>query len=235
MARNGFNGPAPKRPEERRRVNKDAVETKIAPKHYANVAAGRDGFDSSWHPIAQKLYLSFVESPQSFFFEPSDWAQLRLVVASVDSSLTRYEDRVSIDMVAACVDALQDFLATEATRRRVRVAVEPGPTAWPAPEEHWHEIATAWFLSLAKSGQAAFYQQSDIAFAMYVAEVMDRYLSAGVKMSGRLLALIVRACGLLLTTEASRRIAQMELTKVETHDVDAEITKLMEQYATAID
>ncbi|MFE4257474.1 hypothetical protein [Streptomyces sp. NPDC056883] len=234
MARNGFSGPAPKRPEERRRVNKDVIDLKIAPKHYANVAKGRDGFDDSWHPIAQRIYLSFVESPQSFFFEPSDWAQLRLVVESAHISLTRYYDRVSIDMVTAVIDALQDFLTTEATRRRVRVAVEPTPVEWPASEEHWHEIAKAWFESLAKSGQAAFYQQSDIAFATYVAEVMDRYLSAGIKMSGRLLALITKACGLLLTTEASRRIAQMELTKVETRDIDAEVTKLMEQYANAL-
>ncbi|MGW5532075.1 phage terminase small subunit, partial [Streptomyces xanthochromogenes] len=105
---------------------------------------------------------------------------------------------------------------------------------WHEPEEYWHPLATAWYESLQRSGQAAFYQASDIAFAYFMAEVITRYLGAGLKMSGRLLDVILKGCTLLLATEASRRIAQMELTKIESRNIDAEITALMEEYAAAI-
>ncbi|WP_367138512.1 MULTISPECIES: hypothetical protein [Streptomyces] len=234
MARNGYSGPAPKRPEERRRRNKDDVEVQVAPKHYRNVAAARDGLDETWHPIAQRLWRAFGESPQAFYFEPSDWAQLRYVIEAAHASLTRYEDRISVDSLTSVIQALEDFLTTEATRRRVRVSVDPGPVDWPAPLDHWCEITAEWFLSLRESGQSAFYQRTDVAFAVYVAEAMNRHLNAGVHMSGRMLSVVIKACSLLLTTEASRRIAQMELTKVESRDIDADITALMEKYANAI-
>ncbi|MEW1546874.1 hypothetical protein [Streptomyces tsukubensis] len=234
MSRSGPSGPAPKRPEERRRRNKDGVEIQVAPQHYRNVAQARDGLDETWHPIAQQLWRSFGDSPQAFYFEPSDWAQLQYVIEAAHASLTRYEDRISVDTLAAVVQALEDFLTTEATRRRVRVAVEPSPVEWPAPLEHWGDIASRWFRSLRDSGQSVFYTPTDVAFAVYVAEAMHRHLAAGVHMSGRMLSTVIKACGLLLTTEASRRIARMELTTAESRDIDAEVTALMEKYASAI-
>ncbi|SHN24643.1 hypothetical protein [Streptomyces yunnanensis] len=234
MARQGFNGPAPKRAEERRRRNKD-VDLKVTPKTYGNIAAREDNFDPSWHPAAQLLYRSFSDSPVSLYFEPSDWATLRIVIESASASLLRYEDRVSLDMVGSVIKGLEEFLATEATRRRLRIETEPQEGArWHEPEEYWHPLATAWYESLQRSGQSSFYQASDIAFAFFMAEVITRYLGAGLKMSGRLLDVILKGCTLLLATEASRRIAQMELTKIESRNIDAEITALMEEYAAAI-
>ncbi|MEU9603698.1 hypothetical protein [Streptomyces sp. NPDC048057] len=234
MARNGPSGPAPKRPEERRRRNKSGVEVQVTPQHYRNVAAARDGLDETWHPIAQQLWRSFGNSPQAFYFEPSDWAQLRYVIEAAHASLSRYEDRMSVDSLTSVVQALEDFLTTEATRRRVRVAVEPGPIEWPEPPGHWGDIPSRWFLSLRDSGQSAFYTPTDVAFAVYVAEAMHRHLAPGVRMSGRMLSTVIKACSLLLTTEASRRIARMELTTVESRDIDTQVTALMEKYASAI-
>ncbi|MEU3599658.1 hypothetical protein ABZ714_13170 [Streptomyces sp. NPDC006798] len=206
----------------------------MAPQHYRNIATARDGLDAAWHPIAQRLWLSFGDSPQAFYFEPSDWAQLRYVTEAAHASLARYEDRMSVDSLTAVVQALEDFLTTEATRRRVRVAVEPEPVEWPAPLDYWSDIPSRWFMSLRNSGQSAFYTPTDVAFAVYVAEAMHRHLAAGVHMSGRMLSTVIKACSLLLTTEATRRIARMELTTADSRDIDAEVTALMEKYASAI-
>ncbi|MET8684837.1 hypothetical protein ABZV77_11525 [Streptomyces sp. NPDC004732] len=236
MARNGFSGPAPKAPEARRRRNADPVETvKVSKQTYANVAAREDNYNPSWHPAAQLLYRSFSESAQSYLYEPSDWATLRIVIESASASLLRYEDRVSMDMAASVIKGLEEFLTTEATRRRVRVELEkPEGLSWPEPEEYWADLAADWYESLQRSGQAAFYQSTDVAFAYYMAEVITRYLGAGLKMSGRLLDVVMKGCTLLLATEASRRIAQMELTKVESNEMDEHITNLMEAYASVV-
>ncbi|WP_086814144.1 hypothetical protein [Streptomyces cacaoi] len=217
----------------RRRRNKDGVEVIESPSGgRRNDALGES--DSSWHPIAQQLYEAYAASPQSYHFEPSDWAQLRYVITAVDAGLTRQEDRIAADTAHALIQALEDFLTTEAVRRRVRIAVEPGPTTWPEPQDYWHPVATTWFTSLSKSGQSTYYQQTDIAFAVLVAEMMHRHLMAGRNMGGKMLLAVTKACALLLTTEASRRVAQMELAKVEDNDMEDAISALMREYAEAV-
>ena len=96
------------------------------------------------------------------------------------------------------------------------------PVVWPEPLAHWHPIAANWYASLAQSGQANFYQQSDAEYAVYVAEAMSRSL-AGAKMSGQMFAAITSAMSGLLVTEADRRRVKIELQQAVDPDADAEV------------
>lgn len=80
----------------------------------------------------------------------------------------------------------------------------------PLPDESWHEIARDWYGSLAKSGQAIFYEPSDWATARYVAEAMSRGLQAS-RFSAQLFAAVSAAMTELLTTEGARRRARLEI------------------------
>lgn len=50
------------------------------------------------------------------------------------------------------------------------------PVVQPAPSPRWHPIAAAWYAALGKSGQSIFYEPSDWALAMMIAESMSRDL-----------------------------------------------------------
>ncbi|WP_381801171.1 hypothetical protein [Streptomyces niveus] len=82
----------------------------------------------------------------------------------------------------------------------------------PEPDEHWHDIATDWYLSLRESGQAAFYQPSDWAMARYAAHVMSQVLLSE-RANGQLVAALNSVMSSLLTTEGDRRRARMELER----------------------
>lgn len=47
----------------------------------------------------------------------------------------------------------------------------------PAPNGDWHPIALEWYMSLAKSGQAIFYEPSDWSAAFVLAETLSRALN----------------------------------------------------------
>jgi hypothetical protein len=90
-------GPVGKRDAERRRRNKDGVETITVdlenllsqeieiPAPPLKRAKGDDNepavdeetgeelWESAWHPIAEATYLSLARSGQAIFYEPSDW------------------------------------------------------------------------------------------------------------------------------------------------------------------
>jgi len=87
-----------------------------------------------------------------------------------------------------------------------------GEARWPAPEESWHPIARDWYLALQESGQARFYEQSDVATARYVAEGMSRNLEGG-RFSAQLFAAVNSAMSSLLVTEGDRRRVRMELQR----------------------
>ena len=82
----------------------------------------------------------------------------------------------------------------------------------PPPDESWHPIARDWYDSLAKSGQAVFYEPSDWATARYVAEAMSRGLSSS-RFSAQLFAAVSSAMTELLTTEGARRRARLEIER----------------------
>lgn len=103
----------------------------------------------------------------------------------------------------------------------------------PEPDELWHPIAADWYLSLQESGQAAFYQPSDWAFARYVAELMSRGLVSDRPPNGQYVAALNSAMSSLLTTEGDRRRARMELErKKPAGQTDADVT-VLDDYRSA--
>lgn len=93
------------------------------------------------------------------------------------------------------------------------VKVDAPIPSMPPVDPAWHEIARSWYLSLADSGQAQFYEPSDWQAARFVAEVMSRNLRQKAKFSSMLFTAVWAAMGDLLTTEADRRRVRMEIER----------------------
>jgi hypothetical protein len=106
------------------------------------------------------------------------------------------------------------------TRRRTNkpegVQVVKAPSGavivWPAADPTWHAIATSWYEAVQQSGQAQFYEQSDVATAFYVAEAIHRNLDNS-RFSAQLFASVMSAMTDLLVTEGARRRARIELER----------------------
>ena len=86
------------------------------------------------------------------------------------------------------------------------------PLAWPEPEPGWHPTATRWYQSLQRSGQAQFFEPSDVALAVYTAELMTISLS-GERGAATVAGTVKTLMDDLLTSEGSRRRARLELEK----------------------
>ena len=105
---------------------------------------------------------------------------------------------------------------TAARRRRTTDGVETtitqreGRALPPQLPEDAHPLARAWYDSLAASGQSNYYEPSDWAAAVYVAEAITRNLTAR-RFSHQAFATIFSAMTDLLTTETSRRRVRMEI------------------------
>lgn len=99
--------------------------------------------------------------------------------------------------------------AEKASVEKVQVK---GTVDQPPPAADWHDIARDWYLSLASSGQAKFYEPSDWSAAYYLADVMTRNLSAG-RFSAQLFSAVWAAMNDLMTTEGSRRRLRLELER----------------------
>ncbi len=143
----GSRGPAGKRPEEKRRRNKDSG-VKNEGKATADVkppAAKRD-----WHPIAKAWYKSLRDSGQSEFYEPSDWAMAQIVAESISRDLKPQVVAVpestgvpvfeTVPMkgasLSAYLKAMTALMVSEGDRRRAGMALErAGATAADAAEE----------------------------------------------------------------------------------------------------
>lgn len=82
---------------------------------------------------------------------------------------------------------------------------------WQVPDPTWDPIAERWYRSLAVSGQAQFYEQSDADHAYFVADAMNRTLKG--RFSGQAFAAINTAMSELLSSEGSRRKARIELQR----------------------
>ena len=102
----------------------------------------------------------------------------------------------------------------------------------PEPDVSWHAMARDWFASLAKSGQAAFYEPSDWQTARIWAEVLSRQLEAD-KMSAVMITAWASSASELLTTEGARRRGRLELERSGKVDEDelASVTALSEYAA----
>jgi hypothetical protein len=106
--------------------------------------------------------------------------------------------------------------------RSVKVS---GAVDVPDPDEDWHPIAHAWYVSLAESGQSRFYEPSDWAQARLWAEILSRQLLSG-RISAQMMATWSSAATELLTTEGARRRARMEIERDILSAVDEPVTVL---------
>ena len=101
------------------------------------------------------------------------------------------------------------------TSNPVQVPVGTRKPTWPAPKaEDWHEDAIRWYKSLKVSGQAKFYEPSDIAFAFFLAGQMSDYLKYDRK-GAQMFSALLTGMSSLLNTEADRRRAQIELVRTD--------------------
>jgi hypothetical protein len=122
----GSRGPVPKRSDQRRRTNQDEGPITKAP---AGRTTGRGtrrpavrAADAGWHPLIQDLYNDIRKSGQSAFYEPSDYAMLRIGCEIMSGQLL--SDRVSAVMFASWDALMARLLVTEGDRRRMRMELE---------------------------------------------------------------------------------------------------------------
>lgn len=91
----------------------------------------------------------------------------------------------------------------------------------PRPDDAWHPIAREWFLALAESGQARFYEPSDWAMARLGAEMMSNLCSSD-RPSAQMLVSVLQITSGLLATEGDRRRLRLELARGAEVDADEE-------------
>lgn len=131
----GERGPAGKRPEEKRRRNKDD-SVQVEGTATSNVEA--PPAQSDWHPIAKAWYAALADSGQSEFYEPSDWAMALMVAESISRDLNPQVVAVpektgepvfeKVPMkgasLSAYLKAMTDLMVSEAARRRAGIALK---------------------------------------------------------------------------------------------------------------
>lgn len=82
--------------------------------------------EPGWHEIARKWFVALGESGQAVFYEPSDWAEARLIAEVMSRALEA--DKVNGPLLAALQAGSTRLLATEGDRRRMRVELQRGKT-----------------------------------------------------------------------------------------------------------
>lgn len=107
---------------------------------------------------------------------------------------------------------------TKAEKAGVETISTTGEVKAPPAKAHWDPIARDWYRSLQKSAQSRFFEPSDWAAAVYVAEVMTKNLKAG-KFSAQLFASVWQAMNELLTTEGARRRVRVEVQRVSEPEI----------------
>lgn len=138
----GERGPVPNRSEERRRRNKtDESGRSIEPEKLEVDAPPVQAPEPEqhWHELAGKFWDDVVSSPQSRYYERSDYAALRLMCEDMSRNLEDMpmavgsgEDAriefVRLPMKGATLSAytkiMASLLITEGDRRRLQVEIE---------------------------------------------------------------------------------------------------------------
>lgn len=83
---------------------------------------------------------------------------------------------------------------------------------WPSPNKEWEQPVKELFMSLAKSGMEAFYEQSDIAWARVVCDGLDEWYKTPVgRRSAMKLDIPLKHAAALGITEGERRRMRIEL------------------------
>ncbi|WP_226351346.1 MULTISPECIES: hypothetical protein [unclassified Pseudonocardia] len=104
---------------------------------------------------------------------------------------------------------------------------------WHKPDPAWHPRARELYRAARESGQARFYEQSDIAILCYVCDALTRSLRDN-RFSGQLFHSVMSAMNDLAMSEGARRRVKLELQRDDaddTSEVDAAIAELSHQHA----
>jgi hypothetical protein len=146
-------GPIRKRDAERRRRNKDGIETTHVdldavlageveiPAVPTEVDEETGEITQVWHPTAELFYLSLAKSGQAIFYEPSDWATAYLVAEQIHYALEPRPVQIGTDSegnpeyrtmtvpmngaaLQAFLKAAASLMATEGDRRRLRIELD---------------------------------------------------------------------------------------------------------------
>lgn len=81
------------------------------------------------------------------------------------------------------------------------------------PDPDWHPIARMIWDGAISSGQADWYQNSDLAVLYSICEDMSMYKDSKYKRSGQMLQTIMSTLGDLMMTEGDRRRVRLELQR----------------------
>jgi len=114
-------GPVPKRDSERIRRNKPDVP--MATIHAIGAVKVPELDLEDPHSIVVELWQGMVDSAQSKYFEPSDWAFARMTLHFANQQIQK-GGRVNGQVLATVASMLSNLLVTEGDRRKVRVEVE---------------------------------------------------------------------------------------------------------------
>jgi hypothetical protein len=95
----------------------------------------------------------------------------------------------------------------------------------PEPDMDWHPIAVMLWNSLESSGQSAYYQNSDWAYAFSVCDDLSLYKKQG-RRSAQMLTAINSAMEKLLLTEGDRRRVRIELDPPPPDEPTASVTAI---------
>jgi hypothetical protein len=97
---------------------------------------------------------------------------------------------------------------------------------WPAPDTEWHPLAREIYFGCKNSGQADFYQQSDIALLRSLMDDLTVAKRNPGQRSGQLLQTLYSTLSNLLVSEGDRRRVRIELTEPEDKSKPASVTVL---------
>lgn len=142
-------GPIPKREEERRRRNKDVVETtKVNLDELLAQEVEVPLANEDWEPLTKSYWESFQRSGQSIWYEPSDWMTAYALMEVLDRWLKPqqirigeirpgqneggevtylFEDKIVAmpgGVLSSILKGLASLMATEGDRRRLRIELE---------------------------------------------------------------------------------------------------------------
>jgi hypothetical protein len=97
---------------------------------------------------------------------------------------------------------------------------------WPAADSDWHPLARDIYLGCKSSGQADFYQQSDIAMLRSLMDDLSVAKRNPGQHSGQLLQTLCSTLSNLLVTEGDRRRVRIELNEPEQEAAPASVSVL---------
>lgn len=90
---------------------------------------------------------------------------------------------------------------------------------WPEPMPFWHPLAIEWYQSLQKPAIACFLQQTDVAQARIVCQMLTDQLGRKGGVTPAAMPAIFSAMNDLLTTEGARRKLRIEIARRDAEEV----------------